>query len=240
MFPGARMNRPAVVFDLDDTLYPERMFVVGGIRAVAALIAAKYPAGPDWEKVLLDVLDSEGPFRLFDHSLSIYGVERTPELIAELVAAFRGHRPVVEPWPGIVDVLRHLRGAGIPIGLVTDGYLDVQQSKWRALGIEDLFDAVVFCADVDGSVHPKPDPAPFLKVASLLDGATGAVPSRLIYVGDNPLRDFPAPDALGWGTVRVCRPGTWHAGDPDPVADRPRASTTAELRAILDRIILNY
>jgi len=230
------MKRPAVVFDLDDTIYPERMFVTGGIRAVATLLDVRFPRPGGWELVLTAVLESEGPFRLFDRGLAFCGAQRTPELIDELVDVFRHHVPVLEPWPGMVDLLAHLRASGIAIGLVTDGYLDVQQSKWRALGLEKMFDAVVFCADVDGLVRPKPDRAAFVKVATELGTRMGVDPDPLVYVGDNPARDFPAPDALGWQTVRVCRPGTWHALEPDIAPGRRTAADTPALKCILDRL----
>lgn len=231
------MKRPAVVFDLDDTIYPERMFVTGGIRAVATLLDGRFPRAGGWEQVLMNVLESEGPFRLFDRGLAFCGRQRTPELIEELVDVFRHHDPVLEPWPGMVDLLARLRSSGVAIGLVTDGYLDVQQSKWRALGLEAMFDAVVFCADVDGMVRPKPDRAAFVKVAAELGVCIGGDPNPLVYVGDNPARDFPAPDALGWQTVRVCRPGTWHAREPDVAPDRWTAADTPALVTILDRLV---
>ncbi len=230
------MKRPAVVFDLDDTLYPERMFVDGGIRAVAAVLDVRFPVAAGWEAVLTGILESDGPFRLFDTGLAMCGAARTPELMAELVSLFRSHQPVLEPWPGIVDMLHGLRRSGVLVGLVTDGYLDVQHSKWRALGIESLFDAVVFCADVDGAVRPKPDRAAFEKVERTFR-LSGFEPAPIVYVGDNPARDFPAPDGMGWKTIRVRRPGAWHADEADTVPDRPVAVDTAELRSLLDGIV---
>jgi len=213
------------------------MFVVGGVGAVARLIERRYPDVGLVEPVIMGILDSEGPFHLFDHGLGLLGIPRDEALISEMVRTFRSHRPVLEPWPGVRELLSGLKAARVGIGLVTDGYLDVQKAKWDALGLHDLFDAVVICSDIDGVAFPKPDRASFVKVAGMLADAMGAEPSPLVYVGDNPQKDFPAPDALGWKTVRVCRPGTWHSGEPDSVPSRRSAATTDELREILNEML---
>ena len=36
--------------------------------------------------------------------------------------------------------------------------------------------------------------------------------AECVYVADNPTKDFAAPRALGWHTVRIRRPGGLHAG----------------------------
>jgi putative hydrolase of the HAD superfamily len=40
--------------------------------------------------------------------------------------------------------------------------------------------------------------------------AIGGDGVRLVYVGDNPAKDFLAPNQLGWTTVQVKRPTTEH------------------------------
>lgn len=226
------MRRPAVIFDLDDTLYPSNSFVAGGIRAVAALLREDGFTDPDPGIVMMQVLQSEGPFSLFDSAFSRLGIHRTPELVSRLVVAFRTHSPSISPYPGIVDLLCGLRQQGIAVGLVTDGYPQVQKSKWTALGIGHLFDAVVFCRDIDGGDYPKPDPFPFAKAHHLL-----GTPEPVVFVGDNPAADFPAPDAFGWKTVRMCWPESTHNVDGDTVSSRLVARSSHDLRVILSRII---
>ncbi len=227
----ANPRSSAVVFDLDDTLYPERMFVEGGLKAAGDLLDSISNSAVKSLNVFNDVIETEGPFHIFDRSLEILGVERTPELIAALVSAYRCHNPATSPFPGTVEMLQMLRGHGIGLGVLTDGYVEVQKAKWHALGIEQHVDAVVFCGDVDGRSFPKPAPEAFIHARLLLGN-----PETIIYVGDNPAKDFPAPDALGWKTVRVCRPDTWHCNDADlsPFAvARPIVTSVAQLGQLL-------
>jgi len=214
----------AAVFDLDDTLYPEADFVRGGLAAAAVALGV-----PEGGAVFLDVLRTEGPFHLFDRGLERLGIERTPEAIRTLVRAFRAHEAPLRPFPGVRPMLARLRAAGVRTALVTDGWLDVQRRKVEALGLAAAVDTIVFTADVAGRPAPKPDPAAFLLVAERL-GAAGAA---IAMVGDRPDRDFPAPDALGWRTLRARHPGGYHRDAPDPRPDRPEACSIRTLERCL-------
>ena len=58
----------------------------------------------------------------------------------------------------------------------------------------------------------KPSPAGFEAIRANLD-----VPHEACaYVGDNPSKDFLAPNGLGWRTVRLACEGQVHADLPAP------------------------
>lgn len=210
------MARPlaAVVFDLDDTLYPEVEFVRGGLAAAARALGV-----PEAGEVFLQILRAEGPFHLFDRGLERLGIPRTPGRIEILVRAFRAHEAPLRPFPGVRPMLARLRASGVRLAIVTDGYLDVQRHKVDGLGLAAAMDEVVFTADVGGRPMPKPDPGPF----RLVEERLGVRGEAVAMVGDRPDRDFPAPDAMGWRTLRVRHPGSYHRDDPDPRPDRPEA-----------------
>ncbi|HNV01861.1 MAG TPA: HAD family hydrolase [Vicinamibacterales bacterium] len=191
----------AVVFDLDDTLYPERDFVLGGFGAVAA-----------WGETHLGIPKDEGYRALlrmyedgvrgdtFDRWLGARGIDPGP-IVPQLVDAYRRHAPRIAPFPGVPAMLGRLR-AGHRVGLVSDGFLAVQRRKLDALGIGSLFDAVVF-SDEWGRDGWKPSPAPFLAALERL----GVAADSAVYVGDNPLKDFLGARLAGMRTVQVRRPG---------------------------------
>ena len=220
------MSRPlaAVVFDLDDTLYPEADFVQGGLIAAARELGV-----PEAEGVFLDILRNEGPLHVFDSGLRQLGIPRTPAQIASLVGAFRSHRPSLRPFAGTRQMLARLRQSGLKLALLTDGYLEVQQRKIESLGIANMFDQVLFTSDVEGRPMPKPDPGPF----HLLQARFGVECETVVMVGDRPDKDFPAPDLLGWRTLRTRHPGAFHRDDHDPRNDRPDACSVRSMERLL-------
>jgi putative hydrolase of the HAD superfamily len=139
----------AVVFDMDDTLFPEAAFVRGGLRAAGAWLeaVAGLPTGRA-TTVFLDVLEGDGPFRVFDVGLARLGLDRTPEVVQGLVRTYRDHPPVLAPHLGVPVLLDALRARGVRLALVTDGYEDVQRRKWAALGLQDRFDVAIDDDDV--------------------------------------------------------------------------------------------
>jgi putative hydrolase of the HAD superfamily len=122
-----------------------------------------------------------------------------------------------------------LRLAGrLPMACVTDGPLASQRAKAAALGLGRWFAPLLFTAEL-GDGFGKPDPRSFQQVAAAL----GAGGPTLAYVADNPAKDFAAPRALGWHTVRVRRPLSLHEHvESGPDVDVETA-TLAELEAVL-------
>jgi putative hydrolase of the HAD superfamily len=202
----------AIVFDLDDTLYPERDYVLGGFRAVAAWAEANLGI-PAWQGFAelqrlfeLGVRGNTFDRWLGEHSLWADG------LVPQLVQVYRAHDPALMPFPEVPGVLTSLRGR-YQLGLVSDGYLTVQRRKLAVLGLAHYFDAVVF-SDEWGRDAWKPSRVPFEAVLKQLKVKA----PHSIYVGDNPLKDFLGARQAGMYTVRVQRPGAeyTHLEPPSP------------------------
>src|ERR671925_897316 len=99
----------AAVFDLDDTLYPEKDFVLSGFRAVAAWAGAELsiPENDGYhELVRLHDVGVRGD--TFDRWLASYGFPAS--VASTLVDVYRGHRPTLRPFPEIAEMLASLRG----------------------------------------------------------------------------------------------------------------------------------
>jgi len=201
----------AVIFDLDDTLCPERPFVLARLDAVARHLRERYGPLIDFRAELVRCYEADLRTRVFDTVLERAGLEAEPEVIRELVALYRSTPAEVEPYPDTVPALEFWSGR-LPLGLITDGYGPTQRQKVERLGIGRHFRAVVYTHDL-GPEGIKPSEAPFRRVQEAVGFAGPAV-----YVGDNPRLDFPAPKRLGWVTVRIVRPNAKFAGaEADPV-----------------------
>lgn len=218
-----------VVFDLDDTLYPEAEFVRGGFRAAGARLDALEGRATGAEEVFLDILEREGVSKVFDKGLRALGLPCDPERVADLVRAFRGHAPCLRPFPGVPEMLDRLRVRGFRLGLLSDGPLAVQEAKWKALGIGGRFEVVVFTDALGGRGSWKPSPTGFEAVERLSD-LSGR---DLVMVGDRPHHDLVPAAARGWRTVRMRWPGAYHAADPDPDPGRLVATSLADLECLI-------
>ena len=206
----------AVIFDLDDTLFPERDYVVSGMGAVAQSLHERLGRNPRRTlEELCRLFDDGARGNTFDRWL--LERELAPEdWVPLMVDAYRRHCPQIAPYPEVPELLGRLRRRH-RLGLVSDGYLEVQKRKLEALGLARFFDAVVF-SDSLGRDAWKPDPRPF---EAVLKGLRVEA-SEAVYVGDNPAKDIRGARGLGMVTIRVRHSGGLHAqSEPATAADTP-------------------
>ena len=185
-----------LTFDLDDTLYDEIRFVESGFRAVARNMAERWQL--DQLRIyhqLLSALGEHGRGQVFDQVLSGYG-RQSQRNIKRCVAVYRGHRPSIQLHaPGARCLARF---GSWPKYLVTDGNKQVQHNKVVALGLEPAFKRVLITHRY-GVHNAKPSPHCFLKIAEL-----ERVPmTEIVYIGDNPAKDFVGIKPLGCKTIRT-------------------------------------
>lgn len=210
----------AVVFDLDDTLYPERDYVRGGFVAVAEWAASGL--GKERQAVfdeLWAMFEAGVRGDTFDRWLDRSGfpAEGNRE---RMITAYRGHQPRLEPYPDVLPILTALRGKA-QLGLITEGARSVQEMKLAALGLSQAFDKVVVLGEEERSDW-KPSPRPF----ELWLMETGIAPADAVYLGDNPGKDFLGARRAGWFSIRVRRPDGLHH-DEEPFA--PEAAPDLEV-----------
>lgn len=197
----------AIVLDLDDTLYLEREYVRSGFRFVASELGTSGLGDPvHLFKYLWADFEAGRRGGAFDALCEEFdfGEEVT---VLDLVELYRGHSPAIQlSEPDVLDDLHDL----MPLALITDGPEATQKAKIDALGLDDLFDPLLLTG-AWGREFWKPHPRAFEAVEAQL-GLSG---SQLVYVGDNPGKDFETPNFRGWSTVRIRKGGQLHY-DVDP------------------------
>ncbi|MEP7305715.1 MAG: HAD family hydrolase [Acidobacteriota bacterium] len=198
----------AILFDLDDTLYPRRRFELSGFRAVAAHLDRTEGIDAGLAFVVL-TRASRGSHRgrALQACLSRFGLPHA--LVPDLIEIIRAHRPAMRLPIDSRRTLERLRHHW-RLGIVTNGLPAVQARKVDALGLRTLVDTVVF-ASQHGTGRGKPDPAPFVEALRRL----GVPPSRALFVGDDDLCDLFGAARLGLRTV-FC------GGYLRPAFERPR------------------
>lgn len=186
-----------LIFDLDDTLYDEATYVDGGLKAVADYGAAQWGWEPDRSlETLRSVLANEGRGKVFDRWLEGHDAWSKGR-VRQCINAYRTHRPDIALAPAAQTMIDRY-GAKGPLYLVTDGHKLVQQSKVEALNLWSLF-ARVFITHRYGMAASKPSTLCFEKIRAeaKCDWAD------MVYVGDNPAKDFVNLNPLGVLTIRV-------------------------------------
>lgn len=191
----------AVLFDLDDTLYPEHTFVESGFRAVAGYLSKRYYLDADalFQEMLV-ILRQDGRGKVFDTLLHSIG-QYTETRVWLLVYLYRSHQPILCLYADVQETFATLHQRGIATGIITDGLASVQRNKITALTLDRLCD-VIICTDELGKDNWKPSQVPFLLALDLLN----VTPAHAVYVGDNAAKDFAAPNALSMHTIQIKRP----------------------------------
>jgi putative hydrolase of the HAD superfamily len=197
----------AVIFDLDDTLYPERSFAMSGFAAVAEAFAQTLATPADeLRRLMCGLFDTPHRGRVFNEVIQQI-VSRAAvrlnaeELVAAMMAAYYTHRPTIELFGDADRALARLAGK-VRLGIISDGLLTMQNAKIDALGIRGRVDQIII-TDEWGREFWKPHVRAFEEMA----GRLGFPHAECMYVADNVTKDFVAPRKLGWRTVMVRRAG---------------------------------
>ena len=188
----------AVVFDLDDTLYMENEFVEYGLKNAANVAETVYGIVNANEKIRS--LYQESKVNVFDRLVNAETIKDKEIAVAGLVKAYRNCEPKnLHCNPGVLDLLKTLKKKGVRTGIITDGFADVQKSKIKALGIQEYIDEIVITDELGGVQCRKPNPIGFEKMLKMLD----VKPQEMVYIGDNPNKDFAIKKYLPIITARV-------------------------------------
>ncbi len=220
----------SVLFDLDNTLYPEIDFVRSGFRAVARYLGSRYELNEDsLFSQMLEILQSDGRGRIFDRLLENTRLYRE-ERVKLLVSLYRSHRPDIKLYDDVLPTLEHLRHHSLRLGMVTDWMTSVQRNKIDALGLESLFDVIIYTDEL-GPDCVKPSDIPFKVALELLQVEA----SEAVYVGDDPAKDFPAPNSMGMLTIQVKREAPPNTADaiPKPAHARHLVNSLEEILPII-------
>lgn len=188
-----------IIFDLDDTLYLERDYVLSGFQAVAECAAAQLdiPAETGFAE-LKDLFERGVRGNTFDEWLHAHGFD-DQDMVSSLLSVYRGHTPKIKPCLEVPGLLKHLNSR-YRLGLLSDGHLEVQRRKLTALTITNFFDVIIFTDEL-GRENWKPSVRPF----SVLLERLKTTASKAVYVADNPAKDFLGANRAGIRSIRVRR-----------------------------------
>ena len=210
----------AVIFDLDDTLYPRARYVNSGFGAVARHMGIGFGLPVDEVYARLRTAHVRGGRgRELQTMCEAYGLDTV--LVPDLLQVFRKHRPEIWLSHDVPATLEGLRARGWRTAVLTNGLPSVQAAKVRALGLDALVDHVIYADEyAEGG---KPAAEPFMEALRRLEVA----PQNAVMVGDDRINDIEGARAVGMRAVLLTRAERpTHDGGADAVVswliDLPR------------------
>lgn len=96
--------------------------------------------------------------------------------------------------PSAVETVIRLRNRGLRIGILSNGFKEVQYGKLASIGIAHLVDCTVLSDEIDIN---KPD----RRIFDYACEKAGALPSQCLMVGDNPDTDIAGAIAASWRAI---------------------------------------
>jgi len=179
-------NKTCLVLDLDDTLYFEVDYQTSGLQYVESQIRLLY--GVEITGKLVELRD-QGCKDVFAQACQLMGLPLS--LKDTLIQLYRFHYPNICLSAETKFFLKKAKHEFSDLAILTDGRSVTQRLKLKALGLENI---PCFISEEWGSA--KPEKKRFLEIQREFTHC-----SDFCYVGDNPSKDFVAPNELDWVTV---------------------------------------
>ncbi|SDJ90059.1 putative hydrolase of the HAD superfamily [Ferrimonas sediminum] len=143
---------------------------------------------------------------------------------AEINAAFlKAMAEVCQPLPGARTLLTALHRQA-QLGIITNGFTDLQQARLKNTNLEGLFSLLVISEQVGVA---KPDPRIFDHAKSLMENSPA---QRVLMVGDNPHSDILGGQRAGFDT---CWLNQHDRPCPDGIVPDFQVRSLPELQALL-------
>jgi putative hydrolase of the HAD superfamily len=198
----------AILFDLDDTLWPIAPVILQAEETLFAWLRENAPRVAQeftidgLRQARLELLARQPEFQLDLGKLRRAGLldafqqaGEDPAKVELAMAEFFAARNAVVPFDDVVPGLLRLKGR-VAIGAITNGNADL-----RAIGLDHHFQAWVSAPQLGVA---KPDPAIFRAGCKALDVA----PWDAVYVGDDVLLDVQGAQEIGMRGVWMNRNGS--------------------------------
>ena len=183
-----------LIFDLDDTLIDEQKYVQSGFNYVANKISKEF-SKTNIKKNFNKILFKNGRENIFDIFFQSYSKKK---MIQKFVKLYRNHRPNISLKVEAKELLKKLKRLKFSTYLVTDGHKLAQLRKINKLQLNKYFKKIYITHEY-GHKKMKPN----LYCFRLIKKKEKVKWSEIVYIGDNPNKDFVKLNSVGANTIRV-------------------------------------
>ena len=181
------------VFDLDDTLYNEKEFVLNGFFKVAKYLKKKFKISNSYNEIK-KIHFSRGRKEIFNKILKKNNIF-TLKTLNKCISIYRSNNIKLSLKPEIKKFLKKNIKKNY---IVTDGMGHVQKLKIKKLNLKKYFNRI-FYTGYYGKKARKPSLYCFKKIKKIENCRW----SDIIYVGDNPHKDFKNLNKKNVLTIRI-------------------------------------
>ena len=204
------MQYRAVLFDLDDTLYPYPPCNEAGKRAAYETFRERgyeldretfreryQEARREVKRELAGTASAHERFLYFKRLIASHAdTHRSGDALALGEAYWGAYVETMELSDGVETAFTRLREAGLDVAIVTNLTTRIQLEKIEQLGIGDQIDYLLTSEETG---REKPSSVMFTLTLARLD----CRPSEALMVGDSPTSDIEGGHAVGLDTVLV-------------------------------------
>ena len=183
-----------LIFDLDDTLIDEQKYVQSGFNYVANKISKEF-SKTNIKKNFNKILFKNGRGNIFDIFFQSYNKKKK---IQKFVKLYRNHQPNISLKVEAKELLKKLKRPKFSTYLVTDGHKLAQRRKINKLQLNKYFKKIYITHEY-GYKKMKPN----LYCFRLIKKKEKVKWSEIVYIGDNPNKDFIKLNSVGANTIRV-------------------------------------
>ena len=185
-------------FDLDDTLYNEKDFYLFCLKSVSKYLEINFfyhkRKSHDIFKELINIDNEFGRENILNIFLEKH-LNYNKKNLKTLIDVYRHTKPKIKLN---ADFKKFLKNDTHKKFLITDGHKIVQKNKIESLKLEKYFDKIIITNQY-GLKYQKPNPYCFQIIKSYFNCQW----KDLIYIGDNPNKDFIFLNQKGGKTIRL-------------------------------------
>lgn len=194
----------AVIFDLDDTLISEREYIESGYKHIAGLLNTQgMGKQEDLHNMLINLFE-ESSINVFNRLFESLNHSYTTSDIRNLVNEYRNHIPTINFFDDVISCLNELKKKGFKLGIITDGYASSQKAKLISLSASSYFNEIIVTDEL-GREYWKPHQKSFEIIREKLQVDY----EEMVYIGDNPEKDFYISNIYPIKTIRINRQGVY-------------------------------
>ncbi|MCT9933082.1 HAD family hydrolase [Planotetraspora sp. A-T 1434] len=202
----------AILFDLDETLFDHRRAVAYAATCWTESVSPGHQLLMETPALWLDLENKHLPaWHAGECSFAEQRRRRLREFCGrlglpvpgDLDAAYAGflvhYEEAWAAFPDAAEVIDALGGAGLTLGVLTNGAPVQQEAKLRRIGLMDRLEPVLTPDSLGGNFKPAPEC--YLAAAAKL----GLRPDEVLLVGDNLMLDAVGPTKVGMHGVWLDR-----------------------------------